>query len=172
MNSDEIGTLRHCAKQQEERLRSLVCAPSVEKKHRPANTFEKWEEKMTSQQSKAKHLLNMHQKGVSLLLPNALDAASARLFEQAGFPAIGTTSSGIAFAYETRDGEQMSRQDMMDAIAQIVGSVQVPVTADIEAGYGETPEEVARIIRGHGGGGRWSESGRQYRAVQTTSCSG
>jgi 2-methylisocitrate lyase-like PEP mutase family enzyme len=102
---------------------------------------------MTSQQTKAKHLLNMHQKGASLLLPNAWDAASARLFEKAGFPAIGTTSAGIAFVHGTRDGEQMSREDMLDAIARIVASVQVPVTADIEAGYGETSEEVARTIR-------------------------
>ncbi|MBO0784344.1 MAG: isocitrate lyase/phosphoenolpyruvate mutase family protein [Ktedonobacteraceae bacterium] len=102
---------------------------------------------MTSQQTKAEHLLNMHQKGATLLLPNAWDAASARLFEKAGFPAIGTTSAGIAFVHGARDGEQMSRQDMVNAIARIVASVQVPVTADIEAGYGSTPEEVARTIR-------------------------
>jgi 2-methylisocitrate lyase-like PEP mutase family enzyme len=70
---------------------------------------------MTSQQTKAEHLLNMHQKGASLLLSNAWDAASARLFEKVGFPAIGTTSADIAFVHGARDGEQMSRQDMVDS---------------------------------------------------------
>jgi 2-methylisocitrate lyase-like PEP mutase family enzyme len=102
---------------------------------------------MTSQNAKAERLLQLHQKGASLLLPNAWDSASALLFEKAGFPAIGTTSMGIAFAQGYPDGQQISRDEMMQIIARIAALVQVPVTADIEAGYGPTDEDVAQTIR-------------------------
>ena len=102
---------------------------------------------MTSQNAKAELLLQWHQKDASLLLPNAWDSASALLFEKAGFPAIGTTSMGIAFAYGYPDGQQISREDMMQAIARIAAVVQLPVTADIEAGFGSTVEDVAETIR-------------------------
>ncbi len=81
-----------------------------------------------------------------LLLPNAWDAVSARIFESAGFPAIGTTSAGIAHARGVRDGQRMSRDRMVQEIASIVAAVQCPVTADIEAGYGATPADVAQTI--------------------------
>lgn len=102
---------------------------------------------MTSQNTKAERLLQLHQKDVSLLLPNAWDSSSALLFEQAGFPAIGTTSMGVAFALGYPDGQQISREEMMQVITRIAAVVQVPVTADIEAGYGPTVEDVAQTIR-------------------------
>jgi 2-methylisocitrate lyase-like PEP mutase family enzyme len=102
---------------------------------------------MTSQNAKAEQLLQLHQKDASLLLPNAWDSASALLFESAGFPAIGTTSMGIAFAHGYPDGQQISREEMMQVIARIAAVVHVPVTADIEAGYGPTVEDVAKTIR-------------------------
>lgn len=100
-----------------------------------------------NQREKAESLLRLHQPGAALLLPNAWDAASARLFEEAGFPAIGTTSAGIAFALGYRDGEQIGRDEMVQVIARIASAVQVPVTADIEAGYGAAPAEVAQTIQ-------------------------
>jgi 2-methylisocitrate lyase-like PEP mutase family enzyme len=103
---------------------------------------------MASQQAKADLLLKQHQKGAALLLPNAWDIASARLFEEAGFPAIGTTSAGIAFALGYPDGQQIGRDEMLQVISRIVAAVQVPVTADIEAGYGHSPTEVAKTIQG------------------------
>ncbi len=103
---------------------------------------------MTSQAAKAELLLKLHEKGASLLLPNAWDSASARLFEEAGFPAIATTSGGIAFAYGYPDGQHISRDEMLQAVARIVAAVQVPVTADAEAGYGPKPEDVAITIQG------------------------
>ncbi|MBV9229828.1 MAG: isocitrate lyase/phosphoenolpyruvate mutase family protein [Chloroflexi bacterium] len=101
-----------------------------------------------NQREKAELLLRLQQPGSSLLLPNAWDAASARLFEETGFPAIGTTSAGIAYAHGYPDGEQIPREEMLQAIARIVSRVQIPVTADIEAGYGETAADVAETIRG------------------------
>jgi len=101
-----------------------------------------------TQREKAELLLQIHQPGSSLLLPNAWDAASARLFEEAGFPAIGTTSAGIAYALGYPDGEEMERDEMVQAISRIASLVQVPVTADIERGYGPSSKDVADTIRG------------------------
>ena len=81
-----------------------------------------------------------------LLLPNAWDAASACVFEKAGFPAIGTTSAGIAYSRGWRDGQQMERAAMVREIAVIANAVRVPVTADIEAGYGPRPADVAETV--------------------------
>jgi 2-methylisocitrate lyase-like PEP mutase family enzyme len=81
-----------------------------------------------------------------LLLPNAWDAASARVFEEAGFSAIGTTSAGVAYAEGFRDGEALGRDAMIRAVAKIVNAVSVPVTADIEAGYGPTAADVAQTV--------------------------
>ena len=81
-----------------------------------------------------------------LLLPNAWDAASARIFEAAGFPAIGTTSSGIGYARGVRGAERLGRDGMVREVAAIVAAVAVPVTADIEGGYGVTPADVAVTI--------------------------
>jgi 2-methylisocitrate lyase-like PEP mutase family enzyme len=82
----------------------------------------------------------------SLRLPNCWDAASARLFQAAGFPAIGTTSAGIAWSRGMLDAEVISRDTMMRDIAAIVEAVDVPVTADIEAGYGPSPLDVAATV--------------------------
>jgi len=81
-----------------------------------------------------------------LLLPNAWDAASACVFEKAGFPAIGTTSAGIAYSRGWRDGERIERAAMVREIAVIANAVRVPVTADIEAGYGPRPADVAETV--------------------------
>jgi 2-methylisocitrate lyase-like PEP mutase family enzyme len=81
-----------------------------------------------------------------LLLPNAWDAASARVFEEAGFPAIGTTSAGIAYAEGHRDAECIGRDAMVRAVAKIVKVVSVPVSADIEGGYGPSTADVAHTV--------------------------
>ncbi len=81
-----------------------------------------------------------------LRLPNAWDAASARLFQAAGFPAIGTTSAGIAWSHGMLDAELITRDAMMREIAAIADAVDVPVTADIEAGYGPSPLDVAATV--------------------------
>lgn len=81
-----------------------------------------------------------------LLLPNAWDAASARIFETAGFPAIGTTSAGIAYARGLPDAQRIDRDTMIREIGSIASAVKVPVTADIEAGYGPLPSDVAATV--------------------------
>lgn len=98
--------------------------------------------------NKAETLRALHLGKKPLVLPNVWDVASARIVEQAGFPAIATSSAGIAFAHGLPDGEQISGQRMLRAVAQIAGAVYVPVTADVEAGYGNKPEDAARTARG------------------------
>lgn len=82
-----------------------------------------------------------------LVLPNAWDAGSARIFVEAGYPALATTSAGIAFSLGHPDGERISRDAMLAAVSRITSRVAVPVTADMEAGYGRTPDAVAETVR-------------------------
>ena len=86
--------------------------------------------------------------GGILVLPNAWDSMSARLIEAAGARAIATTSSGVSWSLGRRDGQGLGREEMIAAVARIVRSVRVPVTADVEAGYGlGTPEDAATTAR-------------------------
>lgn len=91
----------------------------------------------------AEKFRNMHRGPEILLLPNAWDAMSARIFAAAGFDAIATTSGGLAWALGFPDGEMAPWSEVVAATERITRTVRVPVTADIEGGYGETPDEVA-----------------------------
>jgi 2-methylisocitrate lyase-like PEP mutase family enzyme len=91
----------------------------------------------------ARRFLELHHGPRILVLPNAWDVASARIFEDAGFPAIGTTSAGVANSFGYPDGQKIPREEMLAAVRHIAEAVEVPVTADVEAGFGNTPEEVA-----------------------------
>jgi 2-methylisocitrate lyase-like PEP mutase family enzyme len=82
-----------------------------------------------------------------LILPNAWDVASARIFEDAGFPAIATTSAGIAFSLGYPDGQCIPREEMIARIGRIARAVHVAVTADVESGYGATAEDAAKTTR-------------------------
>jgi 2-methylisocitrate lyase-like PEP mutase family enzyme len=99
-----------------------------------------------SQKENTKAFRSLHQ-GKILILPNAWDVASARVVQQAGFSAIATTSAGIAFTLGYPDGQRISREEMLAVVARIAKAVKVPVTADVEAGYGPRPEDAARTAR-------------------------
>ena len=92
---------------------------------------------------KAEALRAMHAGPEPLLLANVWDVASARIIEDAGFRAIATSSAGIAFARGFPDGQEIHRFQMFGNIKLIAGAVKVPVTADVEAGYGDKPEHAA-----------------------------
>ncbi len=100
-----------------------------------------------SQAVLARQFLELHRGPKILVLPNAWDVASARIFEDAGFPAIGTTSAGVAFSLGFPDGQKIPREEMLAVVRRIAEAVEVPVTADVEAGFGSTPEEVADTAR-------------------------
>src|ERR1700736_248384 len=95
----------------------------------------------------AQQFLALHDGRKTLLLPNAWDVASARIFEDAGFPAVGTSSAGVAFALGYPDGQKISRGEMLAVVHRIVAAGQIPVTADVEAGYGTQPEDAAETAR-------------------------
>ena len=99
------------------------------------------------QKKKAKALLALHSSDDPLILPNVWDVASARIIVDAGFPAIATSSAGVAFSLGYPDGEKIPREEMLEAVARIARAVKVPVTADVEAGYGPTPADAARTAR-------------------------
>ncbi|HEY4904406.1 MAG TPA: isocitrate lyase/phosphoenolpyruvate mutase family protein [Candidatus Sulfotelmatobacter sp.] len=99
------------------------------------------------EQAKAAALRNLHSGREILLLPNVWDVASARIVEESGFKAIATSSAGVAFSLGYPDGQVISREEMLAAIARIAKAVKVPVTADVESGYGKTPEDAARTAR-------------------------
>ena len=90
-------------------------------------------------------LLALHA-GPGFVLPNAWDAGSARILEQVGFPAIATTSAGIAWSCGVPDGGALNRDTMLEHVGRIVAAVGVPVTADLESGYGETADEVGSTV--------------------------
>lgn len=88
---------------------------------------------------------SFHETGV-LVLPNAWDPMSAVMMADAGARAIATTSGGVAWALGHPDGQHVTRAQMMDAVGRIVSAVDVPVTADVEAGYGPTTDDVAATV--------------------------
>ncbi|MCE0540055.1 isocitrate lyase/phosphoenolpyruvate mutase family protein [Kineosporia rhizophila] len=101
---------------------------------------------MTSQNT-AHQFAELHRAGAPVLLPNAWDAASAVLIAAAGAPAVATSSAAVAWALGKPDGEHLSRAEVAAVVARIVAAVSVPVSADIEAGYGAAPEEVASTVQ-------------------------
>jgi len=102
----------------------------------------------TIQREQAETFRRLHREGGILVLPNAWDVITARVIESAGFAAIATSSAGVAWALGYVDGERISRGEMLAVVRRIASSVRVPVTADMEAGYGTTPEAAAETARG------------------------
>ncbi|MGA9341822.1 MAG: isocitrate lyase/phosphoenolpyruvate mutase family protein [Rhodanobacteraceae bacterium] len=100
-----------------------------------------------NQTAKAHAFRKLHDRSDVLILPNAWDAASARLLEAAGFPAIATTSGGVAWSLGYADGELAPFDELVAAATRITRAVGVPVTVDMESGYGELPEAVAESVR-------------------------
>jgi 2-methylisocitrate lyase-like PEP mutase family enzyme len=84
--------------------------------------------------------------GPGFVLPNAWDAGSARILEQVGFSAIATTSAGIAWSTGVPDGGRLSRDTMLEQVSAIVATVDVPVTADLEAGYDDVGATVRQAV--------------------------
>jgi 2-methylisocitrate lyase-like PEP mutase family enzyme len=100
---------------------------------------------MTDPSERARRFLDLHHPGAGFILPNAWDGGSARILEQAGFTAIATTSAGIAFSQGHPDGT-MSGPAMLEAVGRIVDVVDCPVSADLESGYGDGPDDVAATV--------------------------
>jgi 2-methylisocitrate lyase-like PEP mutase family enzyme len=102
----------------------------------------------TAQQArKAEQLRKLHEGPRILILANAWDVISARIMEHAGFPAVATTSAGVAAVLGYPDGQRVPQREMLEFVARIARAVSVPVTADMEAGYGTSPADMAEMAR-------------------------
>jgi 2-methylisocitrate lyase-like PEP mutase family enzyme len=100
-----------------------------------------------TQRARAIRFRDLHQGPGILVLPNAWDAASARIFEKAGFMAVATTSAGVAASLGFADGEHIPAAVMLEAVARIASAVLLPVSADMEAGYGDTVDKVVATAK-------------------------
>ncbi len=104
-------------------------------------------ENQMSQSERAAYFRQLHSNR-PLVLPNAWDVASARVIELAGALAIATTSAGISWTFGRSDGQKLQRAEMIQVIRNIVQTVKVPVTADIEGGYGSgSVHDVAETVQ-------------------------
>ncbi|TMI37566.1 isocitrate lyase/phosphoenolpyruvate mutase family protein [Candidatus Bathyarchaeota archaeon] len=103
--------------------------------------------KLRSQTDKAEDFRALHHGRQILILPNAWDVPSARVFEDEGFPAVATSSAGLMVSLGCPDGQVISRDEYMSAIRKISRVLSVPLSADIVAGFGATPKEVLATVR-------------------------
>jgi 2-methylisocitrate lyase-like PEP mutase family enzyme len=94
---------------------------------------------MSSQFQKFKSL---HQSDKLFVLPNAWDPKSAQMFQEKNYPAVATSSAAVANSLGYEDGEGMPFQDYFFVIKRILSSVKIPLTVDLEMGYGETKEQI------------------------------
>jgi 2-methylisocitrate lyase-like PEP mutase family enzyme len=102
----------------------------------------------SSQEEKARRFQALHEGPGAFVIPNPWDAGSARILEALGFEALATTSAGIAFSLGRRDGAgAVSRAEALAVTRQIVDATDLPVSADLENGYGDAPEAAAATIR-------------------------
>lgn len=107
---------------------------------------------MAAPNHKAREFQSLHAAPRGFVMPNAWDAGSAAILADAGFPAIATTSAGIAFSlgrpdFDVRDPRMaVPREAMLERIREIVDAVAVPVNGDLEDGYGTEPEAVAATV--------------------------
>ena len=101
----------------------------------------------SAQVAKAEAFGALHRGPEPLVLVNASDPSIARIVVEAGFPAVATSSAGIAWLSGYADGENISRDEMLWMVRRIAERLDVPVTADMEAGYGIEPEAVADTVR-------------------------
>ncbi len=102
---------------------------------------------MSDQAEKAARFLDLHRPGAPLLLPNAWDAGSAKVLARLGFEAIATTSSGHAATFGRLDGS-VTREQALAHAADLVAASDLPVSADLENGFGAIQDEVAETARG------------------------
>ncbi|TMA64891.1 MAG: isocitrate lyase/phosphoenolpyruvate mutase family protein [Deltaproteobacteria bacterium] len=102
----------------------------------------------STQRERAERFLRLHDGPDVLVVGSVWDPGSAVLFEREGFEAIATSSAGVAFSLGYPDGERVPRDEMLAAIARVVRATRLPVSADVEMGYGRTAHEVSETCRG------------------------
>src|SRR5256712_11252772 len=101
---------------------------------------------MKTQKEKGSTFRALHERDHAFIIPNPWDAGTARLLARLGFEALATTSAGYAFSVGKQDGA-IGRDEMLAHVAEIVSATDLPVSADLENGYGDDPVTVAETIR-------------------------
>src|SRR5438876_12207277 len=101
---------------------------------------------MLTQAEKGAAFRGLHERAGAFIIPNPWDVGTARLLAAAGFEALATTSAGYAFSVGRRDGT-VTRDEMMEHVGRIVTATDLPVSADLESGFGDDPHVVAETIR-------------------------
>lgn len=101
---------------------------------------------MKEQAEKAEIFRGLH-RGRILVLPNAWDVPSARVFEDAGFPAIATSSAGVMVSLGYPDGETIGIRGYVSAVRRIASALSVPLSADVVGGFGNTPQEAVTSVK-------------------------
>jgi len=101
---------------------------------------------MSTQRQKAEHFRALHARDEAFIIPNPWDRGGARLLEQAGFEALATTSAGCAFSLGLQDN-QVGRERMLAHVAELAAATDLPLSVDLENGFGHDPETVADTIR-------------------------
>src|SRR5580692_349301 len=100
---------------------------------------------MLTQAEKGLAFRALHERERAFIIPNPWDAGTARLLAHLGFEALATTSAGYAFSVVQRDNT-IDRNEMMAHVAAIASATDLPVSADLENGFGDAPESVAQTI--------------------------
>lgn len=101
----------------------------------------------SAQVQKAERFRTLHSGGRILVLPNIWDPGGARMLEWLGYPAVATASASVAYSLGYDDCQQITFDAMLDVVGRVAAAVNVPVTADMEWGYAEQPQEVAENMR-------------------------
>jgi 2-methylisocitrate lyase-like PEP mutase family enzyme len=101
---------------------------------------------VSTQQEKGSRFRVLHERDRAFIIPNPWDAGTARLLARMGFEALATTSAGYAFSAGMQDGA-VGRDAMLKHVAEIVAATDLPVSADLENGFGNSPEMCAETIR-------------------------
>lgn len=101
---------------------------------------------MESQSELAERFRSLHHAAHLLILPNAWDVPSARIFEESGFPAVATSSAGLMVSQGYPDGQGMPRREMISLVAKLASRLSIPLSADVVAGYGRGPREVVSTV--------------------------
>jgi len=101
---------------------------------------------MSLQAAKAEEFRRLHDRRRVLILPNAWDVPSARVFEDEGFPAVATSSAGMMVSLGYADGEDIPTSEFIAAVKRVAGVLSVPLSADVVGGFGDSPEGVARSV--------------------------
>src|SRR5437899_766188 len=121
----------------------------------------------SSQRERAERFLRLHDGPDVLVVGSAWDPGSAVLFEREGFEAIATSSAGVAYSLGYPDGERIPRDEMLAAVARIVRATRLPVSADVEMGYGRSARGVGwRRVSGGGGPGAAGAGGAPPRRAR------